>query len=734
MPSPYLDALHTNRAYLLSLDPDRLLHGYHVQAGLPPRAPPYGGWEADSIAGHTLGHVLSALSLLHAQTDDPDARARVTAIVAELARCQHQAGDGYVGAFTRRRDGRIEPGRLIFEEIRRGTIRARPFTLNEGWAPLYNWHKLFAGLLDAESLCAVPQARTVAEGLAGYLDGVLSTLDDDRMQTVLGCEYGGLNESMAELAARTGNRRWAALAARIDDTRTLGPLQRGHAALDGQHANTLIAKTIGQARLYELTGQARYRTAAETLWEAVTRHHLQACGGTGDREYFTAPDSAAAHPGERTCETCATYNMLKLTCHVHAWAPHGRHFDYYEHAHINHILAQQHPRTGMFAYMMPMGVGAARNYSTPHDDFWCCVGTGLESHARHGEAIWWQRGRDELAINLFIPSSLAWPERRAHLTLDTRYPRDGEIAVTVERMGDRSPLTIALRLPAWSGGHRLAVNGQPVDGTADPDGYVRIRRTWRAGDRLAYTIALPLRVAAPARQGDTVSFLRGPVLLCADLGPARGEFPYRGPVPVVLARDPLQAVRPLDREGLLFQVPGADGPLLLRPFTPQHDRLSAPCLPCVAPEAWTEDRRQVLQRQFAPPPPNVPLLDRIDPDDPGSQARHALAGRGLAPIRRLGRPGWAADSLSVRLETHGRAADLQIDYYDDDVCRLFHILLDGQVVATEALPRRNPGVFVTRRYALPRALTRRGRTVTIAFQPAGERGVGDIYGLALVPA
>ena len=151
MPSPFLDAVNANLKYLIKLEPDRLLHNFRVHAGLKPKGEVYGGWERDTIAGHTLGHYLTACSLMHAQTGDAEVKKRVEYIIGELAECQNQAPDGYVAGFTRKKGKDIENGRVIFDEIKAGDIRSAGFDLNGCWVPYYNWHKLFAGLFDAET-------------------------------------------------------------------------------------------------------------------------------------------------------------------------------------------------------------------------------------------------------------------------------------------------------------------------------------------------------------------------------------------------------------------------------------------------------------------------------------------------------------------------------------------------------------------------------------------------------
>ena len=178
LPSPFLDAVNANQRYLASLEPDRLLHNFRTGARLSPKAAAYGGWEGDTIAGHTLGHYLSALALIHAQTGDTEARRRVDYIVAELAACQTARGNGYVaGLLRKRKDGSRVDGEEIFGEIARGDIRSGGFDLNGAWSPLYNIHKTFAGLLDAQLHCDNRQALDVAIGLARYFPAAVRRLE-----------------------------------------------------------------------------------------------------------------------------------------------------------------------------------------------------------------------------------------------------------------------------------------------------------------------------------------------------------------------------------------------------------------------------------------------------------------------------------------------------------------------------------------------------------------------------
>src|SRR5215469_12254570 len=84
---PFREAMEADARYLLIIDPDRLLSEFRAHAGLTPRAAKYGGWESSGLAGHTLGHYLSACSMQYASTGDTVFLHRVNYIVSELEAC-----------------------------------------------------------------------------------------------------------------------------------------------------------------------------------------------------------------------------------------------------------------------------------------------------------------------------------------------------------------------------------------------------------------------------------------------------------------------------------------------------------------------------------------------------------------------------------------------------------------------------------------------------------------------
>jgi len=731
LPSPYLTALSANLDYLHRLNPDRLLHNFRSQAGLTPKGAAYAGWESDTIGGHTLGHYLSALSLMHAQTGDAECKRRVVYIVDELALCQAQSADGFVAGFTRRRGDAIEPGKVVFDEVRRGDIRARNFDLNGSWVPLYSWHKLMAGLLDAERHCGNKTAVRVAGKLGAFIGGLFDALNEEQIQTMLGCEHGGLNESFAELYSRTGNRRWLALSETIYHRRVLEPLSRGEDCLPNIHANTQIPKLIGCARLHELTGEARHLQAASFFWETVTRNYTYVIGGNADREYFSGPRSISRHITEQTCESCNSYNMMKLTRYLYAQQPRASYFDYYERTHLNHILAQHHPQTGMFAYMVPMMSGSHRDFSTPFDDFWCCVGTGMESHAKHGDSIFWTRG-NEVIVNLYIPATLNLAHPPIGLRLETAYPFADEIVLTVVRTEVKGASAISLRVPAWCETPSVSIDGY----SAAPhlvDGYLRLHRTWRTGEVVRLVLPRKLRIEPTLDDPKTVALLFGPLVLAGDLGPAMQR--WEGLAPVLVGDDLARGIVPT-AEPAVFRTQGLVHPtdLTLRPFAFQHDNNTAVYFRRFTETEWQEEQVKFKVEQARLQELDAHSADTVRLGDADAEREHSMESKISYPVVYRGRAGRDARSggfFECTMKARPGPLTLQATYWGEERDRRFRILVDGGVVASEQLSGAGPSDFMEREYSIDEALTKEKSTLRIRFEPAPSFSAGPVFGLLL---
>jgi DUF1680 family protein len=250
---PFLEAQKRDEAYLLKLEPDRMLHNFRVNAGLEPKAPVYGGWEsaqtwADIRAhGQTLGHYLTAASLMYASTGHDEMKHRVDYIVGELKDCQDAGKTGLICAFP---DGTAQIDNMVAGRRVVGV-------------PWYTLHKILAGLRDAHLLCGSAPARDVLVKLTDWAVNVTSGMTDDQFQKMLGVEHGGMNEVLADVYALTHDEKHLALAERFCHKAVLTPLSEGRDTLNGLHSNTQIPKIVGFERLYELTGLPQYHAAAD---------------------------------------------------------------------------------------------------------------------------------------------------------------------------------------------------------------------------------------------------------------------------------------------------------------------------------------------------------------------------------------------------------------------------------------------------------------------------------------
>src|SRR5499426_149576 len=418
---PLKKAQDLDADYLLKLEPDRMMAYYRKRAGLEPKAEGYGGWDGDgkNLTGHIAGHYLSAVSLMYAATGDQRFKERADYIVREMKEVQDKHGDGYLGALAN--------GKEQFIEVSKGAIRSASFDLNGLWSPWYVLHKTYAGLRDAYRYTGSRAALEVEVKFAAWAEGILAKLDDAQLQKMLNTEFGGMNEVMADLYADTGDKRWLDLSHRFDHRAVLDPLARRENILPGLHGNTQVPKLQGHLARYAYTGDKIDGDAALFFWEVVAKHHSFATSDHGKDEYFGPPDKLSDPLDGRTAETCNVYNMIKMTRRLFALQPDVKYAEFHERALFNHILASIDPADGRTCYMVPVGRGVQHEYQGMLQSFTCCVGSGMESHALHGDGLYYE-SPDTLWVNLFAPSTAEFGAPGSRLKMDTDFP-EGESAI-----------------------------------------------------------------------------------------------------------------------------------------------------------------------------------------------------------------------------------------------------------------------------------------------------------------
>ncbi|MEN3534697.1 beta-L-arabinofuranosidase domain-containing protein [Microbispora sp. ZYX-F-249] len=505
--------------YLRFVDVDRLLYNFRANHRLSTGgAAANGGWDAPNFPfrTHMQGHFLTAWAQAYAVTGDTVCRDKATYMVAELAKCQ---GNNEAAGFN--------AGYLSgFPESEFTALEAR--TLSNGNVPYYCVHKTLAGLLDVWRLIGDTTARDVLLALAGWVDWRTGRLTTAQMQAMLGTEFGGMNEVLANLYHQTGDARWLNAAQRFDHAAVFDPLAANTDRLSGLHANTQVPKWIGAAREYKATGTTRYRDIATNAWKFTVGAHTYAIGGNSQAEHFRPPNAIAGYLTNDTCEHCNSYNMLKLTRELWLLDPDRvAYFDFYERALLNHIIGAQNPADshGHITYFTPLKPGGRRGvgpawgggtWSTDYDSFWCCQGSGIEVNTKLADSVYFYSGTT-LTVNLYVPSRLTWSHRGIVVEQKTDYPVSDTTTLTV-RGNVKGTWTMRFRIPAWTKDATISVNDSPQDIAAEPGTYASLTRSWSTGD--VVTVRLPMRVVLEAANDnpDVAAILYGPVVLSGDYG------------------------------------------------------------------------------------------------------------------------------------------------------------------------------------------------------------------------
>jgi hypothetical protein len=766
---PLKTAQDVTGKYLLSLEPDRMLAYYRIRAGLPQKAPGYGGWDGDkrNLTGHIAGHHLSAVSLMYAATGDERFKQRADYIVSELRIVQDKNGDGYLGA--------LEGGREAFAAVSKGDIRSGGFDLNGLWSPWYTLHKTYAGLRDAYRYTGNRAALGMSVKYATWAEGVLAPLTDVQVQKMLDTEHGGMNEVLADLYADTGDRRWLKLSYRFEHHAFTDPLKRHQDNLSGKHGNCQIPKLIGSAARYGYVGDTADILAASFFWDRVAQHHSYATGGHGLSEYFGPPDQLSARVDGRACESCNVYNMLKLTRRLFSLRPDANYADFHERALFNHILASIDPENGATSYMVPVGRGVSQEYQDMLQSFTCCVGTGMESHALHGYGVYYETP-DTLWVNLFVPSTAQFTAAGVKLTMETGFP-DGESAKMTLALPVQKEFTLAVRRPVWAGdAFVIKVNGAAIDQptlaslrdlnaggrggapgmeAAQASSYVELKRTWKSGDTVELTMPKALRLEPTPDNRSVTAVMWGPLVLAGDHGPrreGRRNDPAAAPIPALVAAD-----RPIDswvvptgaRQGdfkaqNVARVFGQAAPatdVALAPFYRTQRRTYSVYFDVVTPgdfdargASMAAERERTARLEaatvgFVQPGEMQPERDYNYQSEPADRQVGRTNGRGS----RAG-TGWFSFDMPVDasapiavIVTYFNEVGLPAPLGD------FDVLVDGTKIAHYE-PNQTASGFYPAQYAVPASLVAGKTKVTVRFQANGTSRIQPVCGVRTVRA
>ncbi|MEU2614380.1 beta-L-arabinofuranosidase domain-containing protein [Micromonospora sp. NPDC007271] len=445
---------------------------------------------------------------------------------------------GFLAAFPEGQFSRLEPP----------TLRENSGA-NAVWAPWYTCHKIMRGLLNAYHLTGNEEALDIVFRMGDWVHHRLSRYSQaelDRMWNIYSAgEAGSMNEVMAELSALApdddAKARYLQAAKAFTFTTMFNATLAERDELNGRHANQYMAPNIGYLRIFEQTGVEEYHTAAKNFWAMVVPHRTFSNGGAGRSEHFgvrgviTSGFTSSSDP--RHAETCCAYNMLRLTRNLFFHEPDPAYLDFYEKALHNQILSSRRDIDSVTAtevtYHQNMWPGRSRRigttieYSRYGGNGSCCNGTGVESHTKYQESIYFQSADEStLYVNLFIASTLTWPGRGFVITQETQYPTEGASRLRFDEGG--GPLKIRLRVPSWAvKGYTVRVNGHRQRLTALPGSYVTLDRRWTRGDVIDISMPFSFRVEKALDNKSIQSILYGPTLMVVrDDTPSYREFSF----------------------------------------------------------------------------------------------------------------------------------------------------------------------------------------------------------------
>ncbi|WP_132957163.1 glycoside hydrolase family 127 protein [Rhizobium sp. BK251] len=486
---------------------------------------PWGGttqmfWDSD------LGKSIETIAYSLYRKPNPHLEARVDAIVDMYEKMQDE--DGYLNAWFQR----VQPDRR--------------------WTNLRDHHELYCAGHLIEGAVAYYQAtgkRKLLDVMCRYVDYMIKVFGHGEGQMPGYCGHEEIELALVKLARVTGEKKYLDLSKFFIDERGTEPhFFTAEAIRDGRDAADFHQKTYeyGQAHqpvreqkkvvghavraMYLYSGMADIATeynddsltaALETLWDDLTTKQMYVTGGIGPAasnegftDYYDLPNESAY------AETCASVGLVFWANRMLGRGPNRRYADIMEQALYNGAMSGLSLDGKTFFYENPLeSAGKHHRWIWHHCP--CCppnIARLLTSVGSYMYAL----AADEIAVHLYGESKARFEiaGAKVELSQETRYPWDGAVrfAVSLDRP---ARFALSLRIPEWAEGAGIKVNGETLGlATVTVDGYARIQREWKNGDRVELDIPLRPRAiwANPLVRQDAgrTALMRGPLVYCVE--------------------------------------------------------------------------------------------------------------------------------------------------------------------------------------------------------------------------
>lgn len=481
--------------------------------------------------------IFEAMAATYAVTKDKKIDAEMDKAIALFAKVQ-------------RKDGYIHTPVLI--EERWGTLGPDELKKQLGFEK-YNMGHLMTAACVHYRATGKTNFLEIANGVANYLyDFYKKASPDLARNAICPSHYMGI----VEMYRTTKNPKYLDLANNLidirgttndgtDDNQDRIPFRQqttamGHAV----RANYLYA---GVADLYAETGEKKLLDNLESIWDDVTYRKMYITGACGSLYDGVSPDGTSYNPNDvqkihqaygrayqlpnatAHTETCANignvlwnWRMLQITADA-------KYADILELALYNSVLSGISLDGEKFCYNNPLNVSA----DLPFKQRWnkeregyirlsnCCAPNVTRTIAEVNNYAY-NLSQEGVYVNLYGSNNLKTVTIKGEnleVHQQTNYPWDGKIVLKIVK-APKGDYSFFLRIPGWSQGTEISINGKKIDNAIASSSYEKITQKWKTGDVIEINIPMPVEImqANPLVEEikNQIAVKRGPIVYCLE--------------------------------------------------------------------------------------------------------------------------------------------------------------------------------------------------------------------------
>ena len=462
-------------------------------------------------------------------------------------------------------DGYLYEHHIMPPHLRNPRNRAgeKPYTYVDHSHELYNMGHMYEGAVAYYRATGKRKWLDVAEKNARHINRVFFEGDpayNDGKPVMRAPGHEEIELALVKLHQATGEQLYLEMAQKFLDIRgvTYSPQGEGvqtsdyaqqHQPVRDQreavgHSVRAMYLYSGMADVVAFAGDETMQPALDAIWHDIVDRKMHITGGLGAVAGLEKFGPAYVLPNVETYdETCAAVGNVFFNYRMFLMSGDAKYLDVAEVALYNNVLAGVNLAGNRFFYVNPLETDGERkfNHGTAGRAEWfstACCPSNLARLIPQVSGMIYSHAEDNIYCGFYIGSETSIPMAGGNVTLkqQTAYPFDGNISIEVAPQADGEEFTLWLRVPTWSGekfvpgelynyadenGAKVVarVNGRKVRSEV-VNGFIPVRREWKAGDRVELEIPMPVRYSVAderveADRGRTC-ITRGPLVFCAE--------------------------------------------------------------------------------------------------------------------------------------------------------------------------------------------------------------------------